>query len=290
MKPELEPICFQVEKVESVSVMKNDAMQFNSENSFAILGSWPTENGVKEKILNFCSGVYNLIENKTILEPLIPVLEAKFKDLKIVVSNNNDAQFTVRMSPFIPSFSPNTEVIRPAITFTNSYDGKVLAQATGGLVRHVVDAKGKVFTTFSSFLKELSFAYTFKHNNEAIYSMVGISEKIDAYIQDFSSVESQIAFLKKVTISNPTSAKLSKLIRKFAAGTLFPIKDIEDTIDRINYESEIFATDEPSLWNIYNSMNYIVEDTEKVLTAKMRIDTDAKIYANIVEFISKKKK
>jgi len=277
----LKSIFFKVEKVPSVEVMKNPDMEFNSENSFAIVA---TLSDKREKILNFCSSVYKLIENALVLEPLIPVLEEKFKKIHVSVGNDKDAQFSVRISPLVPSFSPNTEVIKPAVTFTNSYDGKVLAQATGGLVRYLVNSKGEVFETYSTFLKGLSFSYTFKHSNENIYSMAGISAQIDRYIADFKTVEAQIELLKAINITNATTAKLERLVRKLSKGTVFPLKQVEETIERINYESEVFGTD-ANLWSVYNSMNYILENTDASLSNKMRMDADAKIYANVCEFL-----
>lgn len=298
MNPKLKTICFDVEKVESKELAKNPNMEYNSDNSFAILANWPEVTDeltkrvlipARQKTLNYCSGVYKLITNASILEPLIPVLDSKFKSLDMSVTNDKDAQFTVRMSPVVPSFSPNSEVIKPAITFTNSYDGKVLAQATGGLVRYMVDHKGNVFATFSSFLEGHSFRYTFKHSNEEIYSMTELSTKIDEYIENFASVETQIETLKAIDIVKPTSNKLEKLVRNLAKGTLFPIKDIEDAIERIMYEEMIFDV-APNLWTVYNAMNYILETTDKVLTTKQRMDADEKIYANVCEFLNGKKK
>lgn len=287
MKSQLKSICFPVEKIETREVLKNAEMAYNSENAYAIVGSWP-EIG-RTKVLNFCSSVYKLIENALILEPLVPVLESKFKDLKISVGNDKDSQFTVRMSPVIPSFSRKGEVIKPAITFANSYDGKLLAQATGGLVRYTVDKKGVVSEMYSSFLQGLSFSYTFKHSNENIYSMEGISRTIDEYIANFHNVEKQIKMLKRVLVESKSNSDLEKLIRNLTKGTVFPLKEIEETIQRINYESEIFGTT-PNLWTVYNSMNYILEYSESSLTNKMRIDADAKIYANVCEFFAPSKK
>lgn len=287
MKSQLKSICFPVEKIETREILKNAEMAYNSENAFAIVGNWPELN--RTKVLNFCSSVYKLIENALILEPLVPVLEAKFKDVKINVGNDKDAQFAVRMSPVVPSFSRRGEVIKPAITFANSYDGKLLAQATGGLVRYTVDKEGVVSEMYSSYLKDLSFSYTFKHSNENIYSMEGISLKIDEYIANFHNVEKQIKLLKQVPVKSTKSAQLEKLIRNLTKGTVFPLKEIEQTIERILYEAEIFGTI-PNLWTVYNSMNYILEYSESSLTNKMRIDADTKIYANVCELFAPKKR
>jgi len=285
LKSDLERICFPVEKIPTIELMKDDKMEFNSENSFAIVGTI----GDRKKTLNFCSSVYALVENVHVLEPLIPVLEGTFKSLDIKAFSEKDAQFFVRMSPTIPSVSPNVEVIKPALTFRNSYDGKILAQATGGLVRYFVDEKGTVNQTYASFLKGLSFSYTFKHSNENIYSMHGIAAELEKYVANFGTVEKQIEFLKAVNIEKATTNKLEKLIRVFSKGAMFPLKEIEETIDRIHYEGLIFDTD-PNLWSIYNAMNYILETSESALTKKMRIDADAKIFENIVEFVATKEK
>jgi len=283
MKPEIKPICFTVKKVESTEVLNSD-IAFNSENAFAVMGYVGSKR--QPKILNFCSSVYKLISNKAILEPLMPVLEKKFKHLNIDVINDKDAQFSVKISPVVPSFSKRSEVIRPAIIFANSYDGKVLAQATGGLVRYMVDKNGNVFQTYSTFMKDLSFSYTFKHSDTEIYSMERISKLIDEYLINFYSVESQIKKLKKRVINDTTSDGLDKVVRQLAAGTVFPLKEVEETIERVAYESEVFGT-KPNLWTVYNSMNYILENSESALTAKARIDAGTKIYANVCERLSK---
>lgn len=293
MRREIKHVCFPVEKVLSIELMPT--MEFNSENSYAIVAKWPDiptriEGGkfgdIRKKVLNFCSDIYKLIENSSILEPLIPVLEKKFSNLIISASNYRDGQFIVRMTPVVPTFAPKSEVIKPAIFFMNSYDGKVLAQAIGGLVRYVVDEKGNVETTYSTYLTGLSFAYTFKHSNEEIYSMEGISAQVDSYIENFVNVENQIDLLKQITISNPTPKKLEKMIRNLTTKTNFPLKEIEETIDRVLYEAEVFQS-EISLWMIYNSINYVVSTSEASLSDKQRIDTDSRVYANLLEFIPK---
>lgn len=281
MKSDLKTIYFPVEKVPSVELSKNSNMEYNSENAYAIVAKL---DGNREKTLNYCSAIYKLIENASILRPLVPMLEEKFKSVNVYVRNDKDAQFSVRISPLVPSFSPKTEVIKPLITFTNSYDGKLLAQATGGLVTYLVDEKGDVETTYSTFLKGLSFAYTFKHSTDEIYTMEGIAGQVDEYIANFKKVKDQIAMMKQIDIAKPTSAKLEKLLRKLSKGNVFPLKEIETTIDRINYVSEIFGTP-ISLWTIYTAMNHTLETSDSSLTGKMRIDADAKIYVNILELM-----
>lgn len=277
MKTELSEIFFQVNKVPSVDLMQNAKMEFNSDNSYAIVGVWPD----RQKTLNFCSDVYQLVENKAVLEPLIPVLEERFKHLDLFVSNDKDAQFSVRISPVTPTLSLRSEVTFPMVTFINSYDGKVQAQATGGLIRYFVDAKGEVQVTYSSYLKNLSFAYKFKHNNDSIYDMLELSNKIDSYLGDFSKVTEQIEKMKQFEISEK---KVSKFLEKMANGTIFPLKELEETKERVIYESMILDRN-PNLWTIYNAMNYITENSEKSLTKKMRMDVDAKIYVNMLEYM-----
>jgi hypothetical protein len=294
----LKTIFFPVEKVPSASIMQNPDMEFNSDNAYAIVATWPAElkpaSNVplpkqRQKTLNFCSDVYQLILNQDVLEPLIPVLEQKFKSLEIIVSNDKDAQFGVRVSPAPESLQKMTEVIVPLVTFTNSYDGKLLAQATGGMVRYLVDDKGNVFQTFSTYLKGLSFVYKFKHNNEGIYTMLELSEKIDQYLAEFHKVTDLIEGMKQITVK---TAGLEKFLRKMADGTIFPLKELEETIERIHYESMLLDV-EPNLWTVYNAMNYITENTEAALTQKHRMDVNAKVFINMVEHMDsvlKKKK
>jgi hypothetical protein len=296
-KENLKTIFFNVEKVASQSVMKNPNMEFNSDNAYAIVGKWPvpakvenTPADIREKTLNFCSEVYQLIRNQDVIEPLIPVLEAKFKNIDVWVSNDKDAQFTVRVAPAPDLGQTMVEIILPLVTFTNSYDGKVQAQATGGMVRYLVDGKGHVFHTYSTYMKGLSFVYKFKHNNEGIYDMLNLSNRIDEYVKEFSKVTDLIERMKKVTLSSD-STKLEEFLRKMSKGTIFPLKELEDSIDRIQYESAVMDCD-VNLWLVYNAMNYITENTENSLTQSMRMNVNAQIFVAMVEYmdtIDKKK-
>lgn len=285
MQPEIKAICFPVAKEVTVELFKDSAMEVNSENAYAIVGRI----GKRKKVLNFCSEVYKLVENSNVLEPLMPVLEQKFKGFEARVKSTKDAQFFVNVTPTIPTVSPKTEVILPAVSFVNSYDGKIKAQAIGGLVRYMVDEKGRVSVTFSTYLKGLSFVYEFKHSNSAIYSMEEVSTHIDNYITNFETIENQIDLMKAVTIEKPTSAKIEKLIRNLVKGTHFPLKSIDETIQRIEYEMDVFECD-LNLWILYNSMNFILENCEADLSQKLRMEADNKIYANILQLFDKKLK
>lgn len=280
MNSAIKSICFPVAKVATSSILK-DAMEFNSENAYAIVADLGKG---RTKVLNFCSDVYKLVDNASILEPLMPVLEEKFKTFDLRVKSPKHAQFFVNVHPTLPTVSLKTEVIMPAITYVNSYDGKILAKAIGGLVRYMVDEKGRVSITFSSYMKGFSFVYEFKHSNSAIYSMTEVSGLIDEYITNFKTVEHQIDLLKSVTIKNPTTNKISKLVRRMAKGTQYPLKSIDETVERIQYELTVFDLD-LNLWTLYTSMNYILENCEADLSQKLRMEADNKIFANIIEMI-----
>lgn len=289
MKKELEKIFFDVEKVPSVELSKFDNMEYNSENAYAIVAKWPALNDKKEgvlrrKTLNYCSDVYQLILNKDILEPLIPVLESKFKKINIRVGNDKDAQFGVRVSPAPTGLQKMSEEIVPLVTFTNSYDGKVLAQATGGLLRYLVDAKGNVFEMYSTFIKGLSFTYKFKHNNEGIYSMIELSDKVDQHVNEFAKITDLVERMQSVPVKARGADALEKFLRKMADKTIFPLKELEETIERVQYESMVLDCD-PNLWTVYNSMNYITENSEAALTKKNRMDVNAIILTNIVQYM-----
>ncbi len=290
MNSELRAICFPVSKVPLSAILPNH--EYNSENAFAIVGNvgiklQPSHNIPlvdRNKVLNFCSDVYKLVENKSILEPLIPVLDQKFKGLEITVDNSKDAQFFVKVSPLLPYISKKSEIILPAISFINSYDGKIKAQAIGGLVRYVVDNKGNVLKNFATYLKGLSFIYEFKHSNTAIYSMLEVSNHIDTYIENFATVQHQIELLKSIDVENATNKNIDNIIRKMAKGTQFPLKSIDDVIDRIVYEMYLFECNF-NLWILYNAMNFVLETCEAELSKKLRMEADNKIFANILELI-----
>lgn len=297
MHPLIKAICFPVDKMPSVEIMKNSEMEFNSENSFAIVA----QIGGREKTLNFCSNEYNLLTNESILAPLEPILEKKFKGLDITVSAPYDSQFFVHLSPTMPTLSPRSEVVKPSINFTNSYDGHLKARAMGGLVRHLVDEKGNVTKTFTTYLKGFSFMHEFKHSNNMIYTMEEISKQVDLYIADFKKVEDLIDIMKRVDFKTATTAKIEKLVYKLIDGTRFPVTSITgmtekgdriigsnvmSVVERVRYEMIVFNSP-MTLWILYNAMNYVLETCESQLSEKARMEADNKIFANITELIPK---
>lgn len=298
MHPLIKTICFPVNKVSSVEIMKNSNMEFNSENSFAIVAQLGEG---REKTLNFCSDEYNLLLNESILTPLVPILEQKFRGLDITVSSPYDSQFFVHIAPTIPTLSPRSEVIKPSINFTNSYDGHLKARAMGGLVRHLVDEKGKVTKTFTAYLKGYSFLHEFKHSNNMIYTMEEISKQVDLYVADFKKVEDLIDIMKRVDFKSATIEKIEKLVYKLIEGTRFPITSITgitdkgerligsnvmSVVERIHYEMLVFESP-MTLWILYNALNYVLETCESQLSEKARMEADNRIFANITELIPK---
>ncbi len=297
--PEIDKICFPVEKVESTEVMENKAMLFNSENTYAIKAIVQREGKGVEKILNFCSTQYKLLLNESILLPLIEVMEPKFKGIKVRATSHKESQFTVSFSPFVPNISPKTEVVRPAVFFENSYDGKLKAKAKGGIVRYLVDANGKVTVTFATYVDGLSFEYVFKHSNELIYRMENISQLIDNYIENFSKVEELIERMKSVEIPDITKDKLTGIVKALLKDTRYPKylitgqdekgKEVvafnaDTVISRVRYEMNVFECP-LNYWILYNSLNYVLENADLKMTPKERTEVDNQIFATIAEFI-----
>ncbi len=297
--PEVEKICFPVEKVESVEVMENKAMLFNTENAYAIKAIVQREGKDVEKILNFCSNQYKLLRNKSILIPLIEVMEPKFKGIKVRASSHKESQFTVSFSPFVPQISPKSEVILPAIFFENSYDGKLKAKAKGGIVRYMVDELGKVSVTYATYVDGYSFDYVFKHSNEFIYKMENISQLIDKYIENFSKVEALIERMKTVEIADITTDKLKSIVQALIKDTRYPKylitgqdekgKEVvafnaDTVISRVRYEMNVFECP-LNYWLLYNCLNYVLENADLKMTPKDKSDIDNQIFATIAEFV-----
>jgi Domain of unknown function (DUF932) len=297
--PQIDKICFPVEKVESIEVMENKATLFNTENAYAIKAYVQREGKTVEKILNFCSKQYKLLLNKSILLPLIEVMEPKFKGIIVRSTSHKESQFTVSFSPFVPTITPKTEVVRPAVFFENSYDGKLKAKAKGGIVRYLVDANGKVSVTYATYVDGLSFDYVFKHSNEFIYKMESISHLIDQYIENFSKVEEMIERMKSVEITDLTKDKLKAIVTALVKGSRYPKylitgedekgKEVvafnaDTVISRVKYEMNVFDCN-LNYWLLYNAMNYVLENADLKMTPKDRADIDNQIFATIAEFV-----
>lgn len=297
--PEIDKICFHAEKVEITSILADQSTLTNSENTHAIIATVQREGKNVQKLVNICSKQYKLLLNQNILLPLIEVMEPRFKGIKVRATSHKESQFTVSFSPFVPTVTPKTEVVRPAIFFENSYDGKLKAKAKGGIVRYLVDTNGKVSVTYSTYLDGLSFDYVFKHSNEFIHKMGSISHLIDQYIDNFSKVEEMIDRMKSVEITDVTKDKLKAIVTILINGSRYPKylitgedekgKEViafnaDTVISRVKYEMNVF--DCPlNYWILYSSMNYVLENADLKMTPKDRADIDNQIFATITEFV-----
>lgn len=298
---EIDRVCFPVKKVESLSLMSDNDTLFNSENSFAIVGQVNRNGKTHQKVLNFCSGQYKLLENKNALVPLMGVLEKKMAGLDVHSRMKNECQFHVEIFPVLPTTSPRTEVIKPAVVFGNSYDGKIRANAVGGLVRYLVDEEGKVSRTVTAYIPKLSFQYDFKHNDSAIIEIEVIDQKVDYYLKNFEKVENLIEGMKSVEIEDHSRKNIEEIVRALTEDTKFPksvisgmddkgkaipeMIGVENVVERIIYERLVYQT-KLNYWIVYSAMNYILHNTaESSLSAKERKDIDNQIFANIIEMV-----
>ena len=276
----LESILFHVEKVEMTKVAKG--YETNSKDKFAIVGHMPD----KKVILNTCSDTYLLLDNTTVLLPIIDHLEQRFGDrIKIRLVNEDNARFHVDLIPMGKNIEPIVGDLVPCFRYKNSYDGEFPAELSGGTHRFVC-ANGASIQHGPTALN-----FKFKHNDRNILEFAGLEEKIETFLNGFENVGKKVEILRRKKIE---PGELAKTIEMIAAGSnLYPKKGIATAIDRAHHES--FALKEKlNFWLAYNGLNYVLNhdrQTDEQKGMKMeenrRLMIDAKIFEHALELAGK---
>lgn len=258
---------FHVEKVKTASLFANSLMTTNSKDEYSIVGY--TDKG--KMLLNTCSERYKVVKNEEILLPLMELLEKQLGTIQVkrVVSENN-ARFSVQIAPVKKGLSIG-EIV-PMFKFSNSYDGTVMANLTGGLFRLVCSNGASVP------VKDKFKSYTFKHNDERIFNIGEVNEMVFAYLNEFASVTEKIKVLKSVSVSD-----INEVIAEMVKGTLFPKKALEQAKSRSLQES-ITESEDMNLWLAYNGLNYVLNhDRSYEIAEHIRTAMDERILSNTLQ-------
>jgi hypothetical protein len=224
---------------------------------------------------------YVLVENSEVLNPLVLVLQEKFKNLRVRVGNTDNEVFVVDFFSEAPDRRKN-DYIAPVIRVENSYNGKKKAKATAAI--YAIDKNGKE----SFYSTKSNVNYVFKHHSdEGAVKIAEIAGKVDEMLAEFNNIEQQIETLKKFEVKEITKT-LEELVPD---AKKYPKKAVSLAVELVGYETNLMGTT-PNLWIMYTALAQAVKksDFESSLKDWQKEEADAVAWENCLNYAAGQKK
>ena len=246
----LESLYFPVEKIENPEIERG--IELPSGLQYAVQVTKP--DGTK-RIVNYCSEIYHLVPNETIL-PLFHNEISRFYDVDVKVKMADYSRFFV---DFIIKQNP-VEIMRgdklnARLRIFNSYDGSMRYQFSAAFWRQVCGNGMMGWKNMSRILKmhtpsigeETSFAKVFEMTSKFLAEA---AENTEVYKE-----------LADTTVKYPQSR-----VEDVIDSTSFPSSLEEDVLYRLEEEKNALKLTEVTDWLIYNAFNYQLNHNDEIKT------------------------
>lgn len=218
-----------------------------------------TENDGSKKIVNVCSPQYELLPNREIIEPLLETFGDR--NISIVSQQRLDARFSLDIifNDFEAKIQ-GKDPIKAKLKLHNSYDGRAKCQFHMGFFR-MICSNGMVIPLEGYGDKNISMKM---RHTPKLGTRVD-SEKLLDMVQEFG--ENMLYFEKpfeELAQKKLSEAELPELLTMVVGKTKFPTRQLEDVIDRLNFEMIEMKAANPNNWLVYNSFNYQLNHSEDI--------------------------
>lgn len=264
---------------------------------FSKISDYPSTDNIKNaiisngKVVNMVSDSYGFISNQDFFGGFEQKLRDEHINFEARYKNYDDVRFTadyilegsLLVKPEFQSKYAGTDMIKPKLRLTHSYDGKTSTAGYFGFFRQVCSNGLHVSK------EELAFkTRRTKANIEIIYPTM--SEMIENYKKN-----EQVSIIRKFEVLAEKTISKSDLIKvvnnivtttdlfKFEKSdkNIEPSKNAQFVLDVIAKESEILNT-KPNAWIVYNAMNeWIYSDERNKKNDDMRRNLDIKVFNKV---------
>jgi hypothetical protein len=227
---------------DTASILNLENSQTMPYNSKAVIVDLPEG----PKIVNFCSKIYGLVENKEIFPKIEELLSEQFTYRKSYKHINNcvfwaDYELEGR-NMFIGNIGFQDEV-KPLIRIMHSYNGTVKYRAVMGFRRQICmnGLWGYVFDT----------QFELRHS---VGNLKDIFQKtldgVNTFLEQAEEFKLRYDDMVTKTIRNPQEA-----VELITNSTSFPKRQTDAVLERLLLESQQLNM-EPNDWLLYNAFNY----------------------------------
>lgn len=252
-RKQLSPMLKPVEKVFLKDIIPG--IKTNPQQECAII----VQDGEDKKIVNVCSKQYNLLPNKDFIEPLLEVFGDQ--NISIVTDTRMDARFSLD----IIFHDHESEImgkdsVKAKLKVHNSYDGRAKYQFHMGFFR-MICSNGMVIPLEGFENKNISS----KMRHMPILGNTFDKDKIRNMVDTFQNdmMDFQLPF-QKLAEKRISEVELPELLKAVTAETKFPVRQLDDVIDRLEIEMNELNEDKLNNWLVYNAFNYQLNHSEAI--------------------------
>ena len=261
--------------------------------SFSDLIGLPTRKGYDNlvisdgKVVNVCSQKYGLLRNEDFfLKVEEKLIEADIQyDIRSINRDNrsfqvdyilNDDRYDIIIN------SGKKDVIKPMLSFNNTYDGLGKSKGSFGYFRQIC--------TNGLHIAETMLNFNVKHRGNIIEIVL---PKMDNLIEQFMNNEYYTLKEKATVLSDRKLSDVGQFVKEICDKTdvfkyeLNPKNKVvspfaEQVINSINFEAEYLSVS-PNQWLAYNAFNEILNDGTFSKTFDKQHEFDSQIFNTILE-------
>ena len=247
----------------------------------------------KRMHLNYCSGVYQLVPNKTIFPEIEKVLDDNNIQYEKTYSHINFVKFYVEYRITDPRFTykmkGTNDIINPLLKVQHSYNGLVKYKIIFGYFRFIC-SNGIVIAVQE--MKDFNLVIIGKHTISILNSFT----ELDKMLKNFSA--------NAGTIVNSITAKYELLGGRLVANVEDRITEVLKAnkitlVDNNNFNTLNFIADKvndeaknPTLgyngsvndWLIYNGINQYLYSNRNIVTPDLRMEKDSKVFEYMLKY------
>jgi Txe/YoeB family toxin of Txe-Axe toxin-antitoxin module len=270
----VEDLCFPVSIVD-------EEMDCNKEYSKRVIG---VING-KEKLLNQCSNIYELVENERIFPNIEQVLFNNAIDFDVTYKHINDVRFyadyNITDSRFAYKMDGTNDTINPMIRVQHSYNGLTKYAIVFGYFR-LVCTNGLTIPVEE--MNEFNLSIKGKHTEIILKSLEMLNDKLNFFVHNAESITSKITAKYEKLASNvrgDVSGRIEEVLEaaKITAVDNAKFNTVEDILKRIEAEANMENLGYNGKVNdflIYNGINqYLNDDSRNIQVPEKRMESDS---------------
>lgn len=271
--------------------VRDEEMWSNKEYSKRIIGIIDG----KEKLLNQCSPVYELVPNKDIFPNIEAILIANGIEYTVTYRHINHVRFyadyVITDKRYGYRMIGTNDVIQPMIRVQHSYNGLVVYKIIFGYFR-LVCTNGLMIAVQE--MKQFNLCIIGKHTEVIKHSFSRLNEMLVYFAENAKDVTSAITNRYETLgghwVANPEE-RLAEVLEasKIAMVDNKNFNTLNDIMSRINNEAQM-----PNLgyngrvndWLIYNGINqYLNDDSRNIAAPEKRMENDSKVLEYMLETV-----
>lgn len=248
-------------------------------------------------LLNQCSDVYKLIENKEIFPKIEEVLDAAGIEYNVTYRHINHVRFyadyEITDSRFHYMMKDTMDVIRPMLRTQHSYNGLTKYAIVFGYFR-LVCSNGLTIPVEE--MKQFNLSIVGKHTEVIVKSFDQLQEVLHRFVNEAQTITNAIVSKYEVLRSRiySTEKEVETRIEEIFKHMKMSLVDnskfntmnvLMMTIREEANNTQMGYNGQLNDWLIYNAINqYLNDDSRNIATPEIRMDKDSKIFEYMLQF------